>query len=177
MALRRRTLAAAAALAAALGLAAGPAQAEGKIRIAQQFGIAYLLLDVARDQQLIEKHGKALGQEVAVEWASISGATAMNEALLAGSLDVVSAGVPPMLTLWDRTKGRQNVKALAALGSLPNYLLTNNPEKVNHLEAYGVEVAERVPLTPRPNEHNLAYLLTKRDRMGHALPDLSEEIR
>ncbi|GHC93253.1 ABC transporter substrate-binding protein [Pseudorhodoferax aquiterrae] len=144
MALRRRTLAAAAALAAALGLAAGPAQAEGKIRIAQQFGIAYLLLDVARDQQLIEKHGKALGQEVAVEWASISGATAMNEALLAGSLDVVSAGVPPMLTLWDRTKGRQNVKALAALGSLPNYLLTNNPE-VQSLKDLGPKDRIAVP--------------------------------
>ena len=144
MALRRRTLAAAAALTAALGLAAGPAQAEGKIRIAQQFGIAYLLLDVARDQQLIEKHGKALGQEIAVEWASISGATAMNEALLAGSLDVVSAGVPPMLTLWDRTKGRQNVKALAALGSLPNYLLTNNPE-VQSLKDLGPKDRIAVP--------------------------------
>ena len=29
-----------------------------------------------------------------------------------------------------------------------------------------------MPLTPRPNDHNLAYLLTKRDRMGHELPDL-----
>jgi 3,4-dihydroxy 2-butanone 4-phosphate synthase/GTP cyclohydrolase II len=29
-----------------------------------------------------------------------------------------------------------------------------------------------VPLTPRPNDHNIAYLLTKRDRMGHHLPDL-----
>ena len=33
-------------------------------------------------------------------------------------------------------------------------------------------VAERVPLTPHPNDHNLAYLLTKRDRMGHVLPGL-----
>jgi len=32
-----------------------------------------------------------------------------------------------MLTVWDRTKGKQNVKAIAALGSMPNYLLTNNP--------------------------------------------------
>ena len=31
-------------------------------------------------------------------------------------------------------------------------------------------VVERVPLTPRPNDHNLAYLRTKRDRMGHDLP-------
>ncbi|WP_323792687.1 GTP cyclohydrolase II [Nocardioides sp.] len=51
-------------------------------------------------------------------------------------------------------------------------LLTNNPDKVRNLEEYGVPVAERVPLTPQPNDHNLAYLLTKRDRMGHELPDL-----
>jgi NitT/TauT family transport system substrate-binding protein len=103
------------------------AQAEGKISIAQQFGIGYLILDVVRDQKLIEKYGKQQGINIDVEWSSISGATAMNEALLAGALDVVSAGVPPMLTMWDRTKGKQNVKAVAALGSLPNYLLSNNP--------------------------------------------------
>lgn len=115
--------------AAALGLGAMAARAEGRIRIAQQFGIGYLLLDVVRDRKLIEKHAKALGVPVVeVEWSSISGATAMNEALLAGSLDIVSAGVPPMLTMWDRTKGRQNVKAVAALGALPNYLLSNNPQ-------------------------------------------------
>ncbi len=52
-------------------------------------------------------------------------------------------------------------------------LLTNNPAKTDGLEAYGVPVAERVPLTPHPNDHNLAYLRTKRDRMGHELPDLA----
>ncbi len=103
------------------------AQAEGKLSIAQQYGIGYLILDVVRDQKLIEKHGKAQGVDIEVEWRSISGATAMNEALLAGALDVVSAGVPPMLTVWDRTRGRQNVKAIASLGSMPNYLLSNNP--------------------------------------------------
>ena len=113
-------------LAASLAIAA-PAHAEGKIRVAQQFGIAYLILDVVNDQKLIEKHGKKQGLDIDVEWAQISGATAMNESLLAGALDIVSAGVPPMLTLWDRTHGKQNVKAVAALGSLPNYLLTNNP--------------------------------------------------
>ncbi|MFV1942298.1 ABC transporter substrate-binding protein [Pseudomonas luteola] len=116
-------------LALATGVLLGntQAQAEGKISIAQQFGIGYLILDVVRDQKLIEKYGKEEGLDIEVDWRSISGATAMNEALLAGSLDVVSAGVPPMLTVWDRTRGRQNVKAIAALGSMPNYLLTNNP--------------------------------------------------
>ena len=115
------------AVAALVAVVALQANAEGKISIAQQFGIGYLILDVVRDQQLIEKHGKQQGVDVQVEWASLSGATGMNEALLAGAIDVVSAGVPPMLTLWDRTKGKQNVKAVAALGSLPNYLLSNNP--------------------------------------------------
>jgi 3,4-dihydroxy 2-butanone 4-phosphate synthase/GTP cyclohydrolase II len=31
-----------------------------------------------------------------------------------------------------------------------------------------------VPLTPHPNDHNIGYLLTKRDRMGHDLPDLHD---
>ncbi len=123
-----RRLAAGAALATAtLGAAVTPAHAEGTLRVAQQFGIAYLILDVVKDQKLIEKHGKAAGLDIKVEWAQISGASAMNEALLAGALDMVSAGVPPALVLWDRTRGKQNVKLVAALGSLPNYLLSNNP--------------------------------------------------
>ncbi|AMO47880.1 ABC transporter, periplasmic substrate-binding protein [Enterobacter sp. FY-07] len=101
--------------------------AEGKISIAQQFGIGYLILDVVRDQHLIEKEGKKAGLDITVDWRTISGATGMNEALLSGALDVASAGVPPLLTLWDRTKGKQNIKAIASLGSMPNYLLSNNP--------------------------------------------------
>lgn len=115
------------AIALALLFATGAAQAEGEISIAQQFGIGYLILDVVRDQQLIEKQGKKQGLDIKVDWRTLSGATAMNEALLSGALDVASAGVPPLLTLWDRTKGRQNVKAIASLGSMPNYLLSNNP--------------------------------------------------
>ena len=53
-------------------------------------------------------------------------------------------------------------------------LLTNNPDKTSSIEDYGVSVTERVPLAPHPNDHNLAYLRTKRDRMGHQLPDLED---
>ncbi len=115
------------ALTLTLGAASLAAQAEGSISIAQQFGIGYLILDVVRDQQLIEKNGKQQGLDIKVDWRTLSGATAINEALLSGALDVASAGVPPMLTLWDRTLGKQNVRAIASLGSMPNYLLTNNP--------------------------------------------------
>ncbi|NQD81370.1 ABC transporter substrate-binding protein [Pseudomonas sp. CrR14] len=130
-----------------LGALANPlaAHAEGKISIAQQFGIGYLVLHVVKDQQLIEKHAKAQGlDDIEVEWRTISGATAMNEALLAGAIDVVSAGVPPMLTVWDRTHGRQNVKAVAALGSMPNYLLSNRAE-VKTLDDLGEKDRIAVP--------------------------------
>jgi NitT/TauT family transport system substrate-binding protein len=50
-----------------------------------------LILDVVRDQQLIEKRGKE-GLDIEVDWRTISGVTGMNEALLSGALDVASAG-------------------------------------------------------------------------------------
>jgi len=53
-------------LAVATALISIGAQAEGKISIAQQFGIGYLILDVVRDQHLIEKHGKEQGLDIQV---------------------------------------------------------------------------------------------------------------
>jgi NitT/TauT family transport system substrate-binding protein len=103
------------------------AQAEGEIRIAEQFGIVYLLLNVVRDQQLIEKHGKAEGVDIKVDWLQLSGGAAINDALLAGSIDIAGAGIGPLLTIWDRTHGRQNVKGVASLGNFPYYLLSSNP--------------------------------------------------
>lgn len=107
--------------------ASSPARAEGRIRIAEQFGIVYLLLNVVRDQQLIEKHGKAEGVDIEVGWQQLSGGSAINDALLAGSIDIAGAGIGPLMTVWDRTRGRQNVKGVASLGNFPYYLLSNNP--------------------------------------------------
>jgi len=107
--------------------AAMPAHAEGQIRVAEQFGIVYLLLNVARDQQLIEKEGRKEGLDIKVDWVKLSGGSAVNDALLSGSVDIAGAGVGPLLTIWDRTHGRQNVKGVASLGNLPYYLVSNNP--------------------------------------------------
>lgn len=118
---------------AALGLttltlsAALPAQAEGQIRIAEQFGIVYLLLNVVQDQGLIEKYGKAQGLDVKVEFVKLSGGANVNDALLSGSIDVAGAGVGPLLTIWDRTHGKQNVRGIASLGNFPYYLVSINP--------------------------------------------------
>ncbi|NYZ12484.1 ABC transporter substrate-binding protein [Azospirillum sp. RWY-5-1] len=104
-----------------------PAAAEGRIRIAEQFGIGYLPLHVIRYQKLIEKHGKAQGVDIQVEWAQLSGGAAMNDALLSDSIDVGAGGVGPLLTIWDRTKGNANVMGIATLNAMPLFLTTTNP--------------------------------------------------
>ena len=48
-------------------------------------------------------------------------------------------------------------------------LLSNNPEKVQAVEAAGVKVAERVPCIADVLDTRAAYLATKRDKMGHLL--------
>lgn len=104
------------------------ARAEGRLRIVEQFGTVYLPLHVMRDQKLIEKHGKAAGVDIAVEWIKLSGGAAINDALLSGAVDVGGAGAGPVIVLWDRTRGSSDVKIVAALGEQPNYLITSNPD-------------------------------------------------
>ncbi len=60
-------------------------------------------------------------------------------------------------------------RMLELLGQNEVRLLTNNPDKVKGLEAAGIAVAERVEHRHGENEHNEAYLATKRDRTGHQL--------
>ncbi len=66
-------------------------------------------------------------------------------------------------------------QVLRDLGVTHVRLLTNNPEKSESLDDFGIQVDAQLPLTPRPNKHNLAYLRTKRDRMGHSLPGLPSD--
>ncbi|MDX6229408.1 MAG: 3,4-dihydroxy 2-butanone 4-phosphate synthase / cyclohydrolase [Frankiales bacterium] len=60
------------------------------------------------------------------------------------------------------------------LGVRTMRLLTNNPDKRAGLEGYGLSIIERVPLPVYATAENLRYLTTKRDRMGHDLPDLPD---
>jgi 3,4-dihydroxy 2-butanone 4-phosphate synthase/GTP cyclohydrolase II len=92
-----------------------------------------------------------------------------------GGRDTVDANLDLGLPADARHYGAAS-QILKDLGVRAVRLLTNNPAKTQGLEAYGVPVAERVPLTPHPNDHNLAYLLTKRDRMGHDLPNLADRM-
>jgi 3,4-dihydroxy 2-butanone 4-phosphate synthase/GTP cyclohydrolase II len=58
---------------------------------------------------------------------------------------------------------------LADLGLSSIRLLTNNPRKIVGLSGYGLEVVERVPIEIIPNQTNMKYLKTKKEKLGHLL--------
>jgi 3,4-dihydroxy 2-butanone 4-phosphate synthase/GTP cyclohydrolase II len=63
---------------------------------------------------------------------------------------------------------------LVDLGITTMRTLTNNPSKRGGLEGFGLQITERVPLLTQPNPENIAYLRTKRERMGHLLEGLDD---
>lgn len=125
-------------MATSLLLTAGSASAEvSEVRIAQQFGVNYLPLTVMKKHQLVEKHALLLGlPAIKVTWTQFGAGNVMNEALFAGSLDIASGGVGPLLKIWDKTKGNLDVRGVASLGSMPMYLNTTNP-RVKSIADFG----------------------------------------
>lgn len=121
-------------------LPAGFALAEvNEVRIAQQFGINYLPLTVMKKHALVEKHAQRLGLgPIKVTWTQFGAGNVMNEALFAGTLDLASGGVGPLLKIWDKTKGNMDVRGVASLGSMPLYLNTTNP-RVKSVTDFGKE--------------------------------------
>jgi GTP cyclohydrolase II len=67
---------------------------------------------------------------------------------------------------------RFSAEALRALGVRRVRLLSNNPDKVRQLERHGIEIVERVPCQPRGSHTSRAYLIAKRNKLGHLLADL-----
>ena len=83
-------------------------------------------------------------------------------------LDTVDANIHLGFDADERDYG-VGAQILRSLGVHKMRLLTNNPVKRIGLEAYGLEITENVPIEIAPNEHNVRYLRTKVDRMGHTL--------
>jgi 3,4-dihydroxy 2-butanone 4-phosphate synthase/GTP cyclohydrolase II len=90
-----------------------------------------------------------------------------------GGRDTVDANLDLGLPADARHYGTAT-QVLRDLGVASVRLLTNNPDKTASLEDFGIHVAERLPIAMHPHEANRAYLETKRVRMGHDLPDLSD---
>ena len=117
----------AAALAPAL-TAPTPALAEAStLRAAKQYGLGYVQYMLMEDKKLVEKHAKEAGLgDVAVQWNTFRSSDVMNDALLSGSVEFVSLGVPGLMTIWDRTKGIIDVKGAAGLNSMPIALMVRD---------------------------------------------------
>jgi 3,4-dihydroxy 2-butanone 4-phosphate synthase / GTP cyclohydrolase II len=93
-------------------------------------------------------------------------------ALQEKGLDTVEANISLGFPADKRDYGI-GAQIMADLGLHEVRLLSNNPKKVIGLESYGLKVVETVPIVCKPNKHNLFYLQTKKNKMGHTL-DLPE---
>jgi NitT/TauT family transport system substrate-binding protein len=104
--------------------AAAPAAEVPEVRIPRGAGgVGFLPLLVMERNHLIEEQARSAGlQNVHVKWIDLGGPSAMNEALLSGSVDFIAAGPPAFLILWDRTRDSAKVLGAAAMSSLPMYL-------------------------------------------------------
>ena len=85
--------------------------------------------------------------------------------------DTVEANVALGLPIDSREYGI-GAQILVDLGITTMRYMTNNPSKYGGLEGFGLDITERIPLESIPNPENIAYLRTKREKMGHLLEGL-----
>lgn len=89
-------------------------------------------------------------------------------------LDTVDANLQQGLPIDSREYG-VGAQILADLGISKMRLMTNNPVKYGGLEGYGLDIVGRIPLRIDPNDENIRYLQTKKERLGHDLSESNEE--
>lgn len=89
-----------------------------------------------------------------------------------GGLDTVEANLALGLKVDLRDYG-QGAALLADLGLQKIRLMTNNPKKISGLQGFGLEIVDQVPIVAEPTPENKRYLETKKEKLGHLLPDSS----
>ncbi len=89
-------------------------------------------------------------------------------ALQDGGLDTVEANHKLGFKEDQRDYGI-GAQILLYLGVQQIRLLTNNPKKIYGLGGYGMEIIDRIPIEMQPTDSNIAYLTTKREKLGHLL--------
>ncbi len=122
----------AAVTAAAIALATGglvrsAVADQGELRIAKQYGLGYLTLMVMEDRKIVERLAKEAGMpDLKVTWATFRSSDVMNDALLSSSVDFVCLGITGLGTIWARTRGTMDVRAVSGLNALPLQLNTRS---------------------------------------------------
>lgn len=115
---------------AAAPLATAPVRAEtAELRIVRQFGLAFLPIMVMDAEKIYEKRATELGIDTKPVYMTLGSNTAVNEALISGSVNIVTNGPPGFLTVWSRTKGSSSeVKGISSLVSQSSWLNTADPK-------------------------------------------------
>ncbi len=124
---------------------------------------------LAKALDMIEKSGTGVFLYMRQEGRNIGLANKIKAyALQDGGLDTVEANEELGFPADPRDYGI-GAQILADLGLTKIKLLTNNPRKIVGLEAYGLDVVERIPIEVSPNPDNVKYLQAKRVKLGHLL--------
>ena len=113
-------------------MTASPVCAEvSEVRISKGYGILYLPLIVMEDRKLLEKKAAEAGLgDIKVTWYLFDGGNIINDAMLAGTLDIAGTGAPGFLTLWSKAKGNARAEVIGVSGMSTTALVLNttNPE-------------------------------------------------
>ncbi len=124
---------------------------------------------MAKALEMIEREGRGVFLYMRQEGRGIGLVNKLRAyKLQEGGMDTVEANIHLGFAADERDYG-VGAQILADLGLKSIKLMTNNPRKRVGLEAYGLQIVERVPIEIPPNECNLRYLRTKRDKLGHWL--------
>jgi NitT/TauT family transport system substrate-binding protein len=107
------------------------AQAEvSQLRVSRGFGVHYLPLYVMEAKGLLQKRAAADGLgDIKVEFLLVDGGNHINDAVLAGAIDIASTGTGGFLTLWAKAKGNPKLEVIGLGGSASGgmTMTTRNP--------------------------------------------------
>jgi 3,4-dihydroxy 2-butanone 4-phosphate synthase / GTP cyclohydrolase II len=119
--------------------------------------------------QMIEKEGKGLILYMNQEGRGIGLINKLKAyKLQEEGMDTVEANLHLGFKMDERDYG-VGAQMLRYLGATKLKLMSNNPRKRAALKGYGIEIVDIVPIEIAPNHHNIDYLTTKRDKMGHEI--------
>jgi NitT/TauT family transport system substrate-binding protein len=105
------------------------AAAQTEVKIGIGFGVGFLPMFIADEMKLVEKQAKAAGLDVTASYRRFSGSSAMQDAVLSGSVDVGVYGVAAMLIAWDKARNTpQQIFGIAGVNSSPLVLVANKPD-------------------------------------------------
>jgi len=121
-----------------------------------------------QSMEMIEKEGKGVIVYLNQEGRGIGLLNKLKAyKLQEEGLDTVEANVELGFKVDERDYG-VGAQILRDLGVRKIKLMTNNPKKRAGLIGYGLEIVENIPIIVESNPHNVKYLQTKRDKMGHS---------